>query len=135
MHFKHRKRSIDISKSDIEKLIFIYNLLECVKISALLQSLNYDGTISSIENILNDVNVKIKIEYERFQKAEQERKQREQEHKKEIERRKRELLLEISNLQEEMNNLGLAWFGKKAQRKAELKAIIAKKNIEMNNLK
>ena len=133
--FAIKGQNIHISKADIERLVFINDVLEISKTSNILSALNCQGDSSHIEDIISNTNTKIKIEYENYRKAEEERKQRELEHQQEVIRKKNEIRAEISNIQNEIDGLGLAWFGKKAQRKAELNELISKKRNELDNIK
>lgn len=129
--------SLNITKNDIDKLIFYHNIFDDSQTSLFILNsgvvVNFD--ITTIEAVVEETNAKLKVEHENYLKQEEERKQRELEHQRELETRRRTLKTEISELNTELESLGLAWFGKKAQRKAELKSLIETKTRELNNLK
>ena len=102
--------------------------------------------IEKFNEYLATLNEKISMEYEKHQQAERERKAREEQlarerrekeekRRREIEEKKCLLREEIQALNEELENLGFAFFGKKAKRKVEIKSLLIEKTQELNNLK
>ena len=63
-----------------------------------------------------------------------EKKEREEKRRREVEEKRRAIKAEIQVLNKEIENLGLALFGKKAKRKAELKEQIARKQKELASI-
>lgn len=120
---------VEISNSDIVLFVRYYEILktdQMNKIVSLIGGLDVD----LFNKFISQINEKIRSEqfkYHEREKAEEKRKQA-------IEAKKVALKREILTLNSELENLGLAFFGKKAHRKQELKELITKKQSELNNL-
>lgn len=139
------KRAIIITNSDISLFLKYYEIFASAKMKKIVALIG-GAEIEKINEYLASLNEKISMEYEKHQQAERERKareeqlareRREQEEKRrrEIEEKKRLLREEIQALNEELENLGFSFFGKKAKRKAEIKSLLIEKTQELNNLK
>lgn len=126
-------KSISVSTSDFTMLEKYNNVFGTKKVENIISSLL--GGDETFAEMVSKLNAQISAEYDKHKKEEQERKQRELEHQREVERKKNEIKAEIAKIRAEIDSLGLAWFGKKAQRKAELTALIAEKTRELNNVK
>ena len=139
------KRAIIITNSEVSLFLKYYEIFASEKMKKIV-SLIGGAEIEKFNEYLATLNEKISMEYEKHQQAERERKAREEQlarerrekeakRRREIEEKKCLLREEIQALNEELENLGFAFFGKKAKRKVEIKSLLIEKTQELNNLK
>lgn len=126
-------KAINIQPNEYEELKKFASIFGTQKLKNIIQVL--DSENADFMECLKKINIQLNQEHDKYIKAEQERKQKEFERQQELERRRNEIKAEISKLKVELDGLGLAWFGKKAQRKAELNELISRKTEELNNIK